>query len=85
MRTTLNIDDALYRRAKAYAALSGTSVTSVIEESLRERLQQLEAGRAVAPMPLSDSKGGLSPDFVRGGADINDTSALLDFLDSAIP
>lgn len=35
MRTTLVIDDDLYRRAKAKAALEGKSVTSLVEQALR--------------------------------------------------
>ena len=40
MRTTLTIDDDLYRRAKAHAALSGQSVGAVIEDALRDLLQR---------------------------------------------
>ncbi|MEJ2080677.1 MAG: ribbon-helix-helix protein, CopG family [Acidobacteriota bacterium] len=39
MQTTLRIDDALYREAKAEAARSGITVTQFIEEALRLRLE----------------------------------------------
>ena len=39
MRTTLNIDDSLYRLAKSTAALRGCSVTSIIEEPFRMAFQ----------------------------------------------
>ena len=35
MRTTLVIDDELYRRVKAKAALDGRKVTELVEEGLR--------------------------------------------------
>ncbi len=69
MRTTLNIDDDLYRRTKAAAALRGCSVTSVIEEALRLALSQAtpsavrpvrvlpEADGPVAGIDLADSRG----------------------------
>ena len=83
MRTTLSIDDDLYRRVKAFAALRGASVTSVVEESLRLTLQQAQQGEVIAPMPLSHAQGGLSAEFVCSGVDVNDTSAVFDLLDRA--
>lgn len=85
MRTTLNIDDELYRRIKAVAALRGVSVTSVVEESLRVMLLGGEAPAEVAPMPVSESAGGLAPEFIASGVDLNDVSAVLDFLDEVGP
>lgn len=35
MRTTLDIDEALYRRVKAKAALEGRTVTELVEAGLR--------------------------------------------------
>lgn len=83
VRTTLNIDDDLYRHVKAFAALSGKSVTSVVEESLRLALQQAQQGGAIAPMPVSRADGGLSREFRESGIDVNDTSAVLEMLDRA--
>ena len=40
MKTTLNIDDDLYRRLKAKAALEGRKVTELVEEGVRNVLQQ---------------------------------------------
>lgn len=40
MQTTLRIDDALYREAKAEAARSGVSLTRFIEEGLQLRLRK---------------------------------------------
>lgn len=54
MRTTLNIADVLFRRAKAAAALRGCSVTSVIEETLRFMLSQATPS-AVRPVRVLTS------------------------------
>ena len=38
MRTIISLDDDLHRRAKAYAAKTGTTLTALVEEALRARL-----------------------------------------------
>jgi Bacterial antitoxin of type II TA system, VapB len=38
MRTTLDLDDALIRKAKGRATDKGTTLTAVIEEALRQYL-----------------------------------------------
>jgi predicted transcriptional regulator len=38
MRTTIRIDDQLLKKAKQLAARSGKSLTSIIEDALRESL-----------------------------------------------
>jgi hypothetical protein len=40
MKTTLVIDDELYRRVKARAALEGRKVTELVEEGLRAALER---------------------------------------------
>jgi hypothetical protein len=76
MRTTLDIDDQLYRRAKATAAERGCTVTSVIEEALRLALDGKQEGGRVPPLPVSKESGGLLP-----GVDLYDGRALRDLLD----
>ena len=39
MRTTINIDEDLYRRAKARAARSGRTVSELIEDAVRAALR----------------------------------------------
>lgn len=75
MRTTLNIDDELYRRVKATAALRGCTVTSLIEDSLREALMVRESGQA-RPIRVLPERGG-----VRAGVDLTDGRALRELLD----
>jgi hypothetical protein len=38
MRTTLDIDDLVLRRARKLAAEEGKTLTQIVEEALRERL-----------------------------------------------
>ena len=38
MRTTIDIDDSVLRKAKKLAAEEGKSLTRIVEEALRERL-----------------------------------------------
>lgn len=40
MQTTLRIDDKLYREAKAEAAREGTTITRLLEEGIRLRLEK---------------------------------------------
>lgn len=49
MQTTLRIDDATYRAAKAEAARLGITITRFIEDSLRHRLANLQPADAVPP------------------------------------
>ena len=55
MRTTVDIDDAVYRRAKAVASLRGISLKRFFAEALRRELERTEgpkpAGRRIQ-LPL---------------------------------
>ena len=77
MRTTLNIDDELYRQIKATAALRGCSVTSLVEESLRAVLHQHLAADAVRPVRVLPQSGGVRP-----GIDLTSNRSLRDALDA---
>jgi hypothetical protein len=57
MRTIIRLDDELHRRAKAYAARRGLTLTALIEEALRIRLQTAPAGRK-PPVRLPTFRGG---------------------------
>ena len=81
VRTTLNIDDEIYRRIKALAALRGESVTAVVEESLRVTLLAAQAPDSLTVMPVSHRRQGYAPEFLASGVDPSDTSAVRDYLD----
>ena len=81
MKTTLDLDDALMRNAKVFAAQQGSSLTRLIEEGLRLRLTtQRNVGKPVRTfkLPVSRSKGGLLP-----GIDPCSNSSMLDAADRA--
>lgn len=51
MRTTLNISDALASEAKKRAIKEGRTLTSFIEEALRDRLARTEERSSTPPLP----------------------------------
>ncbi len=81
MKTTLQLPDALYREIKASAALSGRSITSIVEESLRRFLADATTVEDLPPLPVSPSRGGFTDEFMATGIDVNDTSEVLAWLD----
>ena len=76
VRTTMNIDDDLYRRAKALAAAQGASVTSVVEDALRVALLDFERPSTFRGLPVAKQGGDLLP-----GIDLHDSRALQSVLD----
>ena len=62
MRTTIRLDDELLTEAKRYAAQTGRTLTSLVDQGLREVLFQ--AGQRVPTKRvelLTSGKGGLRP------------------------
>ncbi len=81
MRTTIRLEDALLRRAKAAAAARGTSLNELIADAVRAALAPRPSGsrvaeRARAQIPTFKGKG------LRAGADLDDSSALADLMDA---
>ena len=77
MRTTIRMDDGLLRQAKEYAARTGTSLTRLIEDAVRELLAR-SAARVREPVRLPTCDGeGLQP-----GVDLDDTASLIDLMDA---
>ena len=78
MRTTLNIDEALLADFKQIAARSHHSLSSVIQDALREALAaRAERGaQTVVVLPVFRGGGGVLP-----GVDLDDNAALLDFME----
>ena len=78
MRTTVNLDDDLLRGAKTLAAQTGRTLTSILEDALREVLYR----RAKTPhrkpvhLAVSTCKPGYGP-----GVDLDNSAALLDILE----
>ena len=57
MRTTITLDDQLFRAAKRLAARRDTSLSSVMQEALRTYLAQLSAPRGEQHFTLVTFRG----------------------------
>ena len=79
MRTTIRIDDALYRDVKARAAAAGRTVASVLEDAVRRGLSET----SVARPPYRVRAGGRGG--VRPGVDLASSASLREVLDEGRP
>jgi len=82
MRTTVRLEDQLMRDAKALAARQGRTLTSLIEEGLRERLSRAEPGEPRQPIELPTFRGGGG---LRPGVNLDDNAATLEMLEEGLP
>jgi len=79
MRTTIRLDDDLLLQVKQIAARSDKTLTSVIEDALREMLARQQQGEKREPVRLTTvSGGGLQP-----GVDLDDSAALLSLMEAS--
>ncbi len=79
MRTTLNLPDDLYREVRTTAAATGRTVTSVVEEALRDALARYRAelaGGRERFVVTPHGAGGLL-----AGVDLDDSAALVDVME----
>ena len=80
MRTTVILPDELYRQVKERARTDGRTVTSFLEQALRQALSdQRQEPRQKADVILAPAyfgKGGTMP-----GVDLNNNAALEDLMD----
>ena len=78
MRTTITIDEQVYRDAKARAAQSSQTVSQLIEDAVRASLRaSVAAADAIDPLPSFGRDG------VRPGVDLSDNSSVADAMDSS--
>ena len=78
MRTTVRLDDRLLAEVKKYAAETGRTLTSVLEDALRETLARRQTRVRRRFVRLRTVKGdGLQP-----GVDLDDAASLLDLMES---
>lgn len=75
VRTTIRIDEHLYRKAKARAASSGRTVSQVIEDAVRAALEVKPTTEAAEPLPVFGGSG------VLPGVDLGDSAALREMMD----
>ncbi|NIM02187.1 MAG: DUF2191 domain-containing protein [Acidobacteria bacterium] len=77
MRTTVRLDDQLFRSAKAHAARTGRTLTALLEDALRALMAVENRGRERRPQPLiTYGEGGVQP-----GVDLDNTADLLDLME----
>jgi len=78
MRTTIRLDDDLLAKAKRHASDNGTTLTAVIEQSLRATLARRHstAPRKVIRLKTAGVGGTLA------GVDLDDSASLLDRMES---
>lgn len=77
MRTTVRLDRALLREAKRVALETDRTLTSLIEDALRQLLSRRRGKSAVRRVTLPTFKG----DGVREGVDLNRTAELYELMD----
>lgn len=77
MRTTVRLDDDLYRQAKITAARTGRTVAEVIEDALRTSLAAADRPPA-SPLPPLSTFGSRGP---LPGVDLTSNAATLDAMD----
>lgn len=79
MRTTIRLDDDLLAEVKLLAARSGKTLTSVIEDALRETLSRQKQTGERKPVRLTTVSGqGLQP-----GIDLDDAASLLSMMEES--
>ncbi|MGC9333110.1 MAG: CopG family ribbon-helix-helix protein [Anaerolineae bacterium] len=79
MRTTIRLDDDLLAEIKQIAARTDRTLTSVIEDALREMLARQQKAEERAPVRLTTVRGsGLQP-----GVDLDDSAALLSLMEES--
>ena len=71
MRTTVNIDDDLYRQLKETAARSGRTMAAVLEDVVRRGLYARERRNETTYRVQPQGRGGLRP-----GVDVSSNTAL---------
>jgi hypothetical protein len=75
MRTTIHLDDQLLAQLKRIAAENGRTLTSLIQDAVRESLaRRREAPRRHVKIPVFHGTG-LLP-----GVDLHDSATLLDWM-----
>ncbi|MGD9696059.1 MAG: ribbon-helix-helix domain-containing protein [Thermoleophilia bacterium] len=80
MRTTIRIDDDLYREVKERAARSGRTIAAVLEDAVRTGLEP-SGGRSPDRFEVRPfGSGGLMP-----GVDLNSNDSVQEALDAGLP
>ena len=76
MRTTVDLPTELLREARARAGAEGTTLTALLADGLRLRLERRDPARRPTALPISRRRGGLRP-----SVDPSSNRSLLDAAD----
>jgi plasmid stability protein len=76
MRTTIRLDDALLRRAKAHAATVGRSLNDFIADAVRAALAPRASPAVAVELPTYRGRG------AQPGVDLDDSASLLDLMEA---
>ncbi|MFV0494646.1 ribbon-helix-helix protein, CopG family [Mycobacterium sp.] len=79
MRTTIRIDDQLYREVKAQAARSGRTVAAVLEDAVRRGLRPPAQPAAPPYKVKATGRGGL-----RAGVDLSSNAAVAEAMEEGV-
>jgi plasmid stability protein len=79
MRTTVRIDDELYRRVKLRAASQGRTVAAVLEDAVRVGMTTDVSPAAATFVLVTSGEGGLL-----AGVDLSSNAALREALDEGV-
>ncbi|BBX73384.1 ribbon-helix-helix protein, CopG family [Mycobacterium shinjukuense] len=80
MRTTIRIDDELYREVKMRAARSGRTVAAVLEDAVRRGLNPSDQRAGGRYTLRATGSGGLRP-----GVDLSSNAAIAEAMDEGAP
>ena len=78
MRTTVRLDDTLMQEVKRYAAEHEQTLTSLIEEALREKLAKRQVKRR---KPFKLETFPRAGQGLQSGVDLDSSAALLDLME----
>jgi len=78
MRTTIRVDDELLIEVKQLAAKHGQSLTSVIEDALRQMLARRKRFEKRTPVRLITVSG----NGPQAGVDLDDSASLIELMDN---
>lgn len=77
MRTTIRLDDGLFREVKRLAADTHRTFAAVLEDAVRELIERRRRARSAPPVELPVFRGqGLQP-----GVDLDNSAALIDLME----
>ena len=76
MRTTISIDDDVFRSAKQRAAAEGRTLGELVTEVLRERIARRPRRGRARYEPVTFGRGGTLP-----GVDLTNNAAVRDLMD----